>query len=263
MCPQPHEGPAEEELTCSALRQVDDPERAERLRHLLSGFNHRCRNSLNGIKMSLYLSNRQWKGAAPPSWVEIEQKYQEMERLFDRLQVIYRPLSMTMVRSPLGQLVDERLPSWRSWFTRSGRTLEIEPPCQEVPGDFDPIHLGHALDAFVGWRADHGSSPGNPRLRWRIDAGFFEVAWIEGNSDQTCGPNHKPETRHIRETTNPSSAFDCLSLPLLARIVAAHGGCQETMRDPAAFRLKLRWPRFQSGELIETVNGPLSASPSP
>ena len=38
-----------------------------------------------------------------------------------------------------------------------------------------------------------------------------------------------------------------LALLLLARIVSAHGGYQETTRDPA-FGLKLRWPRFHVGE---------------
>src|ERR1700691_4848665 len=105
MCPQPSEGPAEKGLSYSVLREVDDPDRIECLRQLLRSFNHRCRNSLNGIKMSLYLAKPQWIGPTPPCWAELEQRYQEIERLFDRLQVIYRPLSVNMVRSPLGQLV--------------------------------------------------------------------------------------------------------------------------------------------------------------
>ncbi len=127
----------------------------------------------------------------PPCWVELEQTYQEIERLFDRLQMIYRPLSVTMVRSPLGQLVAERLPSWRSWFTPNGLTLEVDPPEQEVPGDFDPMHLGLGLDAFVAWRAVQCSAMGNPRLSWRIDAGCFEIAWSEGQSQS---PSNFPET---------------------------------------------------------------------
>jgi hypothetical protein len=245
MSPQLHEGPAEEGFSNSALSQVDDPERIERLRHLLRGFNHRCRNSLNGIKMSLYLSKRQWSGPTPPRWLELEQKYQEIERLFDRLQMIYRPLSVTMVQSPLGQLVAERLPSWRSWFTPTGRNLDVESPGQELSGDFDPMHLGLGLDAFVAWRADKGSGSGNPRLSWRIDAGFFEIAWSEGHS-QSIGTSQEHESPPTDETS-PSSLIDCLALPLLGRIVSAHGGYQEITRDPA-FGLKLRWPRFHGGE---------------
>jgi hypothetical protein len=173
----------------------------------------------------------------------LEQTFQEIERLFDRLQVIYRPLSVTMVRSPLGQLVAERLPSWRSLFTPNGRTLEVDPPWQEGSGDFDPMHLGLGLDAFVAWRADKSSANGNPRLSWRIDAGFFEIAWREGRS-QNPGFSQERETR-LTEETSPRIGVDCLALPLLARIVSAHGGYHETTRDPA-FGLKLRWPRFTS-----------------
>ena len=46
---------------------------------MLRGFNHRCRNSLNGIKMSLYLtSGNGWSRC--PFWVELERTYQEIER---------------------------------------------------------------------------------------------------------------------------------------------------------------------------------------
>ena len=260
MCPQPREGPADEGFPCSAVHLADEPERIERLRHLLRGFNHRCRNSLNGIKMSLYLAKRQWNGEAPPFWVELEQTYLEIERLFDRLQMIYRPLSMTMVRSPLGQLVAERLPSWRSWFTPNGLTLEVDPPEQEVSGDFDPMHLGQGLDAFVAWRAVRCSAMGKPQLSWRIEAGCFEIAWSEGlsRSPQT---SRKYESQ-LTDEASPSSLVDCLALPLLARIVAAHGGSQETSRDPA-FGLKLRWPRFLAGESDENPSCSKHTSPSP
>jgi hypothetical protein len=245
MSPQPQEGPADGGLSSSVLPLVDDPERIDRLRHLLSGFNHRCRNSLNGIKMSLYLSKREWNGLTPPCWHELEQTYQEIERLFDRLHFIYRPLCMTMVRSPLGQLVAERLPSWRSLFTRTGRTLEVDPPPQEARGDFDPMHLGLGLDAFIAWRADQSAAKGNPRLSWRIDTGCFEIAWRDGHSQNTVD-SPETETCYTDETSRPSRV-DCLALPLLARIVSAHGGSQEAMRDPT-FGLTLRWPQFYAGD---------------
>jgi hypothetical protein len=245
MSPQPQEGPAEGGLSSSVLPFVDGPERIDHVRLLLSSFSHRCRNSLNGIKMSLYLSKREWNGSTPPCWIELEQTFQEIERLFDRLQVIYRPLSVTMVRSPLGQLVAERLPSWRSLFTPNGRTLEVDPPWQEVSGDFDPMHLGLGLDAFVAWRAEKNSAKGNPRLSWRMDAGFFEISWREGHF-QGPGISRERETRMTEEMI-PPSGVDCLALPLLARIVSAHGGHQESTLDPA-FGLKLRWPQFHAAE---------------
>ena len=95
---------------------------------MLSSFNHHCRNSLNGIKMSLYLFKREAGGPMPGSWLELERIVSSSSSvLFDRLQVIYRPLTLTLVRSPLGRLVDERLPSWRSWFQPSGTCARSRP----------------------------------------------------------------------------------------------------------------------------------------
>jgi hypothetical protein len=251
MGPQAQEVRAEEGLSCSVLRFVDEPERIERLRHLLRGFNHRCRNSLNGIKMSLYLSRRQWNGATPPFWGEIEQTYQQIERLFDRLQVIYKPLSMTMVRSPLSPLFAERLPAWRSWFTQKGLDLQINPPERDDAGDFDPMHLGLGLDAFVAWRAEEGSTFGNPLLSWRVVEGDFEIAWSEGHC-VSAEVTREPDSRRACEK-RPASTVDSLALPLLIRILSAHGGSHETSTDPA-FALKLRWPRFKDREATANSN---------
>ena len=52
--------------------------------------------------MSLYLFKREADGPMPECWIELERIYEELEVSFDRLQVIYRPLPVTMVRSPLG-----------------------------------------------------------------------------------------------------------------------------------------------------------------
>ena len=44
--------------------------------------------------------------------------YDEIEKLFDGLQRIYQSKSLTLVRSPLGQLFAERLPLWRARYGR-------------------------------------------------------------------------------------------------------------------------------------------------
>src|SRR5262249_50972723 len=94
MSARPHEGPAEEGLSSSLLQIVHDPERVDRLRTALSVFCHRCRNSLNGIKMSLYLFRREARGAVPDSCVDLEAIYQQIVNLFDHLQSIYRPMAI-------------------------------------------------------------------------------------------------------------------------------------------------------------------------
>src|SRR5262245_55838204 len=105
MSPRPHEGPAEDGLSSSLLGIVHDPDQLARLRGAMSDFCHRCRNSLNGIKMSLYLFRREAMGAAPDCWGEIESTYQQLEHFFDHLQAIYRPLTIAMVRAPLDELI--------------------------------------------------------------------------------------------------------------------------------------------------------------
>jgi hypothetical protein len=241
MSPQSHDGAAEERLSSSILRLVDDPERIEILRQMLRSFNHQCRNSLNGIKMSLYLFKHEVDGSIPGCWFELERTYQELERLFDRLQVIYRPLSLTLVRSPLGQLVNERLPSWRSWFSVRGRTFQVDTPGDDLPGDFDPMYLGLGLDAFVAWRAEAGHGHRHARLSWEIADGFFEVTWEEGRP--TDSSRHDREIGHAK-ASSPNSRVDALAYPLLARIVSAHGGDLEAAGDPALV-MRLRWPRYQ------------------
>ncbi len=65
MNPDTVEGIAEAECGSSPVSSFEDSERFDRLRQILSTFNHRCRNSLNGIKMSLYLFKRAVTGRCP------------------------------------------------------------------------------------------------------------------------------------------------------------------------------------------------------
>jgi hypothetical protein len=242
---QPHDGTAGDVLCGSTLRMNDNLKGPENVWQMLSSFNHRCRNSLNGIKMSLYLFKREMDGPVPGQWQELERAYQEIELLFDRLQMLYRPLSLTVVRSPIGRLIDERLPTWRSWFGARGRTLEFTRPSVDLPCDFDPMHLGLGLDAFVRSRAESGRGPWKTQLTWGISEGLFEIRWEEQIAPKGCD-----ERAH--ESGRPGGAASCgksdaLAHPLLKRIVAAHGGFVETTTNPA-FVVKVRWPRFQSPE---------------
>ena len=245
MSPQPQEGLAEDELSCSILRLVDDPERIETLRQMLRSFNHQCRNSLNGIKMSLYLFKREAGGPMPQRWLELERTYQQLERLFDRLQVIYRPLSLTLVQSPFGQLVNERLHTWEPLFDLRGRALDVDPPGDDGPSEFDPMYLGLALDAFVAWRAEAGRANFETRLSWKTENESLEVSWEEALPAGVC-PTTEPH-RVGAQSSRASEQIDSLALPLLARIVSAHGGSVETGNEPD-FATRIRLPRFQSGE---------------
>ena len=175
MSPQPHDGPAEEGPACSTLSPVENSDDAGNLGEMLSSFNHRCRNSLNGIKMSLYLFKRELGGPMPGSLGELERSYHQLEVFFDWLQMVYRPLSLTVVRSPLGRFFDERLPSWRSRFSARGRSLDLAPPADDLPGDFDPMFLGLGLDAIITWRAETSDANVRAVLSWRIGQRHFRA----------------------------------------------------------------------------------------
>jgi hypothetical protein len=229
------------------LQIVHDPERIDRLRDALSGFCHRCRNSLNGIKMSLYLFRREARGAVPECWDDLETIYQQTVHLFDHLQAIYRPMTITMVRSPLDALILHHVPKWRSWFESRGQSIQLDPPESEVPGDFDPAQLGAGLDAMAAWRAESCDPGTSTRIAWTARDGSVELCWEEVVAHHApdwpefagrCGPRGgNPAVRRV----------DLLELPLLARIVAEHGGRIHCTRGPA-FRLRLRWPQFRRAD---------------
>jgi len=230
-------------LSSAILHLVEQPERIGDLRQFLSGFTHRCRNSLHAIKMSLYLCRRGIEGPVPSTWVDLERTYQEAERLLNRLHEIYRPMGTVKIRSTLGQFLGERLPSWRNWFTERGLVLAAEPPAEEALGDYDPMHLGSGLDAFIAWRLDQGIFWGNARLAWRANLGFFELDWNEADRQLTAGVESRCYPRSGR--SGGSRAGDSLALPLLARVATAHGGRVLFRNDPA-FHLRVTWPQFQA-----------------
>jgi hypothetical protein len=220
----------------SAPGRTDDGSR------ILSRFNHRCRNALSGIKLGLYLFKRQMDGPLPACLSELERTYQEIERLFDWLQLIYRPLSLAMVCSPLGRLLAERLPGWRSWAALSGVVLEVVPPADDVAGEFDPTHLAIALDALVAWRARAIHPLCQPRVSWRVHQAFFELSWREASSPS--GHDERGFVASAAAELRPQSALGSLALPLLGRIISAHAGYLESTNEPA-FSLTARWPQFQ------------------
>jgi hypothetical protein len=243
MSPQPHEGPAEGGLACLTLSSAESSDDAKTLRDLLSCFNHRCRNSLNGIKMSLYLYKRELGGLVPENLGELERSYHQLEVFFDWLQMIYRPLTITLVRSPLGRFLDERLPVWRSRLCTQGRTLELVPPPGDLPGDFDPMFLALGLDAIVDWRAEVCERNVKAAVSWRIRDGSFDLRWEER---RTLNGFHA-DTRDDAAVHPSRSDFqvDSLAQVLLKRIVSAHGGFLETQYHPA-FVMTVRWPQLQT-----------------
>jgi hypothetical protein len=192
--------------------------------------------------MGLYLFKRELNGSAQGHCAELERSYQELERLFDRLQVIYHPMSLTPVRSPLGQFFNERLNSWRLAYGDRARGIELAAPEDDRCGDFDPMHLTLGLDAFVAWRINSGGASEKATLSWRVADDLFDVNWSELPLANRSRFRGKANGDH--EGAHAIDPVDSLALPLLKRIIAAHGGSVETV-DDCAFIANLKWPRFQ------------------
>jgi hypothetical protein len=229
------------------LQVVHDPEHVERLRTALSAFCHRYRNSLNGIKMSLYLFRREAHGDVPDCWENLETIYHQIVHLFDHLQTIYRPMAITMVRSTLDELIYYHLPRWRSSFVSRGLVIQVDPPQSQVPADFDPGQLGVALDAMATWRAE-ACCPGTlTRIAWTAREGSIELRWEEVVACHPAESLHRAGRPGPREENLAGRHLDLLELPMLARIVAEHGGRLHVKRG-TPLQFLLSWPQFRRND---------------
>src|SRR5262245_10990975 len=116
MNPHAHEALPEHALSSLLLRFVRDEDETAQLRDLLSGFTHRCRNLLNGMKMSLYFVRKKANGRPPRALTEVEATYGSIEHLFDQLQRIYCPVNLTPMSADFGCLVADRERGWCESF---------------------------------------------------------------------------------------------------------------------------------------------------
>jgi hypothetical protein len=231
-----------EGLSESLPRVIDDAEDVDWLREILSGFSHRCRDSLNGMKLGLYLCKRESPGPPPAVWRDLEQTCERIERTIDRLQLIYRPMRLTLVESELGSMIAEHEGAWRASFAVRGKELVLDPPASERPGQFDPTYLGQGLDALVSWRAEATPVRTRATLSWQCRDDRFRIEWSEGEAGPRDGVAAAESSRPDDPRTPLRRRVDSLSLPLLARIIRAHGGT--LFHPPGSNRwLRMNWPR--------------------
>jgi len=217
-------------------RIIGDPEQVHSLHALLGPFCHDCRNLLNSLKMGLYLARRQGSGIEAERWDRLERCYSEVEERFDRLHTICRPMRLTLVRMSLSLLLEDRRENWTERFAARGRVLQLVGPSGPVVGEYDPNYLGTALDAFVDWRAEAGTVGEAAKLHWWTRKGSFHVEWNEINPKR--GSRQNPGV----DSPEP------LALPLLARVIAAHGGSLENLKS-AGRHVRLCWPQVAASSM--------------
>jgi len=223
---------------CDALLGFVDDNRLDPLQQALRGFNHRFRNLLNGLRMGFYLAKRSGFEADSKHWGEIDQTYAAIEQFQTRLQTIYQAMPLTPIAGRFGCLVGERGPTWIDWFHQNGNELVLEAPERESEGRFDPMFLGTALDNFVAWRAAALPRGGRATLRWTADQDGFAIAWNERAAE---APAVTPPPAPVAAPGPLSATTASLSLPLLARVVAEHGGRLSWTREPSVVA-RICWP---------------------
>lgn len=220
-----HEG----DLARTLVGVVSNPSKTHALHEILGGYCHQCRNTLNSLKLSLYLSKRDPTHVASPQWGELDEQYKAVESIFDRLQAICRPLVLTPIRASLSLILNERKPFWTETMAARSRILTLVPPHSSDVGDFDPNWLADALNSFVHWRAAVGEFGQPAQLGWSIYEDQFLIEWDE------------PSARGFVSVGPEASRSDPLALPLLARVVTAHGG-QMTLNTHDGLHLRVSWP---------------------
>lgn len=245
---QPEDGLEEAGLSSTLFRIVQN-NKMEQLRLEIGSLSHRCRNVLGGMKMSLYLMKREAADSLPPWWDQIERNYQGIERLFDDLQAIYRPMPLTSVRAPFRSLVRSREACWREWFSSGQGNLDISPPAQESSCEFDPMSLRMGCDTFLRWRADMLRPGQTGRLSWRTAGGRLHACWQEVRSGRST-----PEPRqrdHVTGINSAPAGCQMLALPLFARVIKAHHGTIQWDRAPD-FQVMFGWPLAQPVDMAHT-----------
>lgn len=220
------DGLPEQSLTASLLRVACDPLQRARFYEALGGDCHQCRNTLNSLRLSLYLARRGPGSDGLAPWTELEANSQAIETFVERLQWLIKPIAPAFIKLPLSALIDEHRVAWSEALLARGRELIRAMPPKDAVVAFDPFHLGRALDAFVRWRAETGPAGKPARIGWGVDGNQTYLEWSEGKAaeDHPAWPG-----------------VETLALPLVARVIVAHGG-SISVNASDGLCVGLRWP---------------------
>ena len=223
------QGSIENALAGQMLRLARDATLRGMVYDRLGDYCHQCRNRLNSLKLMIYLMTKQCADPTVGVWEEVNRHYRDLERKVEQIQTLCRPMTVSRVTLALDLLIDDRREAWTRTMIASGGSLEMIPPGSRTESKFDVERLGGALDALVEWRAGEVATGRPARLRWWVEQGVSHICWEEPV---------RPETGVRRA---PTAGDVIWALPLLVRVVEAHGGdCR--VEESGGWRLDGSWP---------------------
>ena len=159
---------------------------------MLRHFSHRCRNSLSGIKLGLYLLNKEMQAVACP----LERPGAQVRRDREAFRPASANLSIKLIdigSLAAGAVIAERMPLWRSRYPEWGRTILLDPPEPESPAISIPriwvsgstrsspggpsrADSRQPCSGVAGHRSGNSRSPGRKALPTRAQAVMAPLA---------------------------------------------------------------------------------------
>jgi hypothetical protein len=217
------------ELAGALLEIAADPAAVATLYRVLRPFAHEFRNHLNSLNLARYLAGAGVRSESREPWRQVDVSYRALVKLIDQVQLISKPLQLAPIRCALDDLIHERRPAWTQWLADHDRQLELVAPTEPVYGFFDPARFTQALDALAAWRAEAGRAGSSVHLSWQGHDDELVLGWYEPG-------------RAVRAFQQADSQPVALALPVVARVLAAHGGSLKTS-SRGGIRICLRWPQ--------------------
>jgi hypothetical protein len=218
------------ELTHHLMGIVGDSELRQFVYEHMGEYCHQCRNRLNSLKLCIYLAKRQDPPASPSELGILEDKYAVLERSIDLVQTLCRPMSLSLATLGLDLLIQDRMPRWIA------RAIDIDvdflcvPPADRAIAPFDPDRMGQVLDLLWDWRMRRLEPGSTVQFGWKVERGFASVVWDEQPNGFASSP-----------ASSVHSDSDAWALPLITRVIEAHGG-KASLREGDAWRLDMTWP---------------------
>jgi hypothetical protein len=232
-------------LSNAMLSIVSEEDQIALLHHHLDRYCHRFRNRLNSLKLCLFMGKKSLGESEfdKGQWQELETLYQVLENLMEQFQQYCRPSEVHPMEVSLRSFVQELRGTWSHRLSNREIQVEFHSTDCRSKCQLDLARMTLGLDALANWRGSVLPPGSTIVLNCWEDQGSFWLSWEESEPLPSA-----------RDDSDDEVAAN-IALPVLARILHAHGGTLEvTHQEP--FRLLLRWPNLQanSSKIKSTSN---------